>query len=548
MVSQKPKRKLSSMPKMRQVTQSQQMAPKKPKRRLVYFRPGQITFLATHQEDSVSEERLRAWVAEIQEFLEGWQITWPPRTFSFPPPPEEEYEYKSSNDQEEQLRGAFSIIVCDVEKGEDDSSSLRELIVRLDRKLRRKSFAELRVEAVSPNWLASGAPDGGAVGGPGGRPVPFRGTPDRAPYSFRELLALLDKKGIRGDGTGVDVAILDTAPCPHDLIAAFKEWKDRHPLIRTLLGPGSPLRLYPATYDELLRMGSTSLNRHDYEMADHGLFAAGIVHTIAPKATIHLIEVLNPFGVGDLETIARGLEKAYNVIRKPDRRLVVNCSLMLDLPLQLKHCYAKSASDPEHAFERRILGMVNRGPKSPDGKRQVFALKAMCDRLGDVGRQAIAAAGNDWREKSDRLSAPTTRYPAAFSRTVGVGALPKDSKPDRATGKYEASSYSNLADKPPETGIMTLGGEPGEEQGGLGLYLGQFPGCEENCTKWAWWAGTSFATPILTGAIAAVLSKATGPRTTQEAIHALYTNGIISEEQTLAKEDALLTEQDYPGP
>ena len=185
--------------------------------------------------------------------------------------------------------------------------------------------------------------------------------------------------------------------------------------------------------------------------------------------------------------------------------------------------------------------MVNGGPKPADDKRQVLALKAMCDRFGIVGRQVIAAAGNDWREKSDRQSAPTTRYPAAFSRTVGVGALAKDSN-----GLLAASSYSNLADRPPQTGIMALGVEPGEEKGVLGLYLGEFPGCEENCTKWAWWAGTSFATPILTGTIAAVLSSPTRPGTTQDAIAALYKAKIIRDYHTPAKEDALLTMQDYP--
>ena len=92
---------------------------------------------------------------------------------------------------------------------------------------------------------------------------------------------------------------------------------------------------------------------------------------------------------------------------------------------------------------------------------------------------------------------------------------------------------------------MTLGGEPGEEQGVLGLYLGEFPGGEPNCTRWAWWAGTSFATPILTGAIAAVLSSRAGHRRTQAAVKALYEKGIIVERQTLAWEDAMLAKQDY---
>ncbi len=107
---------------------------------------------------------------------------------------------------------------------------------------------------------------------------------------------------------------------------------------------------------------------------------------------------------------------------------------------------------------------------------------------------------------------------------MGVGALPKDVAPDFTTQKYPSSSYSNIADVPNTvTKIATLGGEEGEGQGVLGLYLGEFPGCENlpNCTKWAWWAGTSFAAPILTAAIAAVLSSPNGPDRTQDAFQLL---------------------------
>jgi hypothetical protein len=45
--------------------------------------------------------------------------------------------------------------------------------------------------------------------------------------------------------------------------------------------------------------------QNPYRMTDHGLFVAGIIHTIAPQAELHLIEVLNPYGVGDLESITR---------------------------------------------------------------------------------------------------------------------------------------------------------------------------------------------------------------------------------------------------
>jgi subtilisin family serine protease len=134
----------------------------------------------------------------------------------------------------------------------------------------------------------------------------------------------------------------------------------------------------------------------------------------------------------------------------------------------------------------------------------------------------IAAAGNDHRP--GQSVAPQARVPAAFDSVQGVGALPKALP--RKNGKLKKASYSNQADKPRKIGITTLGGEEGEGQGVLGLYLGEFPCGEPNCTKWAWWAGTSFATPVVTGVTVAVLSNMIGTdRQTQVAIERLYYPG-----------------------
>jgi hypothetical protein len=98
----------------------------------------------------------------------------------------------------------------------------------------------------------------------------------------------------------------------------------------------------------------------------------------------------------------------------------------------------------------------------------------MCERLDKVKGQIVAAAGNDSEKKDGKRNARSGRYPAAFGKVIGVGALPKGATPG-PDGKYEASSFSNLADKPAQTGVMALGGEPGEKNGVLGLYLGEFP-------------------------------------------------------------------------
>src|SRR5207249_2911717 len=103
------------------------------------------------------------------------------------------------------------------------------------------TIAGFTIQSTSLNWLTSVASQGSGTGGPGGRPSPYYGSRKNAPYNL-DIVTKLKKKNIYGDGEGVDVVILDTAPCAKDLVSAYKQWPD-HPLISTLLGPKGKLHL-----------------------------------------------------------------------------------------------------------------------------------------------------------------------------------------------------------------------------------------------------------------------------------------------------------------
>lgn len=518
-------------------------------------------------------------------------------------------------DQPTPFNSAFSLLACKLNNVPDKADkplSLLNDILNLRSAFREKPEVEISSSAadsapqvekmnvvdVSPNWTMSATPNGSGTGGPGGLPRPFMGTDEdvqaNAQYKFdiTDKLANLYGQGSTGaKGENVDVAILDTAPCLHDLVLAQKEWP-KNDLIQGLLGPNGKLSVYPATYEELQRMDNASLNWHDYEMSNHGLFAAGIVHSIVPEARIHLIEVLNQWGVGDLVSLAAGLAKASKKIyqRRSGRHLVVNCSWMLDLPLVGEHCSEIDETDPDYEFVQAILHFVLAE------REQASAIWAICNSISLAGGQVIAAAGNDWnkerkdkKEKSEagisgqtqgpRTDAPEARYPAGFVSVIGVGALPKESKIDAT--KHKASNYSNLGDKPEMIAIMTLGGEEGETNGKnngvLGLYLGEkYPVEDDSPPKpenhrrkfkmerrhdkdeknsWAWWSGTSFATPIVTGTIASLLSVSpkpgnNTPNKVKELVQVLYANSIIQNNGTEAEEDVMEVKQGPipPGP
>ncbi len=510
-----------------------------PMRKYGYFRDDQIVLLVTQQVDLspeepvISETQLKGLSDEITPNLKNKKE----ESRLLPTPRVDTLRYSTKDNNKQNL---IHTIAYHVEDAPEDPLYLTEVIRQFNERSINKSIHGLTIVGASPNWLTSVVSQGSGTGGPGGRPSPYNGSRTGAPAGFGSLITSLTQKNLYGKGEGVDVAILDTAPCTHDLVAAPKEYPD-HPILSTLLGPNGKLRLYPAPYDEVVRLGNTSLNHHDYNMTDHGLFVAGIIHSIVPQANIHLIEVLNQYGVGDFVSFVRGLTIIMNKLYNSERKLVINCSWMLEFPRDPLHCRHTDLADPDAVFEQEVHHF------SQSDQSTLRMLEYLFNQFSSLGREAIAAAGNDGRV-GDKSLVPA-RYPAALNNVRGVGALPKAVQ-TTIQGQYERSTYSNLADEPGIKGIMTLGGEEGEGKGVLGVYLGEFPmetnpslwrvflkwlitllggkaAGPRNWTKWAWWAGTSFATAILTGTVAAILSSSAQITRTQDAIQELYNSGII---------------------
>jgi subtilisin family serine protease len=528
--------------------------PAEDKLELTYFQPGEIVYTVSHPGEQLSQEdidTITKWSSELAEKSGLVFIPRPEEQISFPPggpekedPKEHEFVYSGERRYQRPAvveHPAFTMLFGYVTQETDDPSdvdqaTLAKFIHALDRR-REKLFAgsEIKLESVSPNWLASPTKDWGGTGGPGSIPVPYAGDlPPAYKFTIPEIDRLCDGIQEEDRGKNVVVAILDTAPDASSIEEAYKDWAGSgrvHGLIESLLQPGGRLTVHNATPEERRRMSHVHLLDHRYKMSDHGLFVAGIIHSIAPAAEIHLYEVLNESGVGDLKTIADGLRKAYGLTQ--DQHMVVNCSLVLNFP----------RIDPLHPRRlgkrvRKMMPVFNmRGVKLLEwAKRQVQTIEWACQNLYQQGARVVAAAGNDRRRRGVR---PQADYPAAFDSVLGVGALKKD--------RLTPASYSNFSDRPEKTGIITLGGEGGAKQGILGIYLGDFPPeqigmtAPKNMDKWAWWAGTSFATPIMTGLTAAMLS--TGNHgTTEQAISALYRQGIFT--QTGWGEDALEVKQD----
>jgi hypothetical protein len=419
--------------------------------------------------------------------------------------------------------------------------ALLALAIDLDNKDNREKAPGGNLEAVTPNWLLGGsASSPGSTGGPGIRPTPYDGSSKTEEYLFHTLPAIQGEPvGGRLDEPAVDVvvAILDTAPTletEEEILSAqldnlYKQWvenkpeAEQHPLLKSLLGPEGKLKkVYldddvdkpiPGVWPD----GYIQAEDHDYLMTDHGLFVAGIIHSIAPQAELHLFQVLNRYGVGDLLSITQALQKIRDDDETfPKDRLLVNLSLTIHLPLAKEH--GRKGKKPDSLLDK-IWNEIQKDKKWAE--HQVESINRLCGGFHAQGGKVIAAAGNNAEKGKGR---PQACFPAAMDSVLGVGALPKARKPNNPSDKVEAASYSNRSDKPEITGITTLGGDEGDKQGLLGIYVGEFPPphSSQSANGWGWWGGTSFAAPIITGMAAAVRGFIPGLATMEAAVGELF--------------------------
>jgi hypothetical protein len=540
-----------------------------------YFKPDEMVFHLAGDVDDASIGSLIQWAQEnAPPGVEVSQQQQPP--IRFPPPQQQSpgisnkaafltrkaVRRRPYKPPMQEKQGPFTLVVAKV-SGLNEAPALLKFVLDLD-KSRKKAPLDPKnpLQVVALNWNLSGGPSTpGGTGGPGARPDPYTGPANTTEHNFRqdtlpENLRIQPENG--NEGAGVVVAVLDTAPT-QPLDAIYERWvelaTEKHSLLESLRDHDAlqvetdPFVDIPSRLIDPNPPGLLQSEDHDYEMSDHGLFVAGIIHSLAKKAKIHLFQVLNRYGVGDLASIARGLEKVISTY--PNGNLVVNMSLTLEFPLEEAHITTEDAQGRELGLQilsqkrpwlvdiicrlinlicmiiEYLFGLRLPGCEASWFERQALPLLSICRSVNTLGSDIIAAAGNK-RKTGYR---PQALYPAAFPDVLGVGALPKypNPPPDPNT-RLATASYSNFSDSPEGTGIATFGGEPGPYNGILGIYLREFPApkdsnrpATESTNGWAWWCGTSFATAVMTGMTANTLSNMSAGSTPRDAVNQLIT-------------------------
>jgi hypothetical protein len=242
--------------------------------------------------------------------------------------------------------------------------------------------------------------------------------------------------------------------------------------------------------------------RPEFAMPDHGLFVAGIVHSIAPDVELHLLRVLNDFGIGDQFALEQVMRSLPGVLLRdaPDARLIVNLSLGSAVPVPRRRYWDRWL--PESRRRARDQRWPDeRTNQLLDGAHQ--SLLNTVQWLHDQNVLVVAAAGNDGLRHHNQGEPPAPRYPAYYEPVLAVAASIEDGQP---------ADYSNRGDvRPFGNGITTFGGQvvpSGRDQpprtAAEGSMIGfassgQLAGGDVNRTGWVRWAGTSFSSAIISG-------------------------------------------------
>lgn len=324
------------------------------------------------------------------------------------------------------------------------------------------------------------------------------------------------------DGAGTQIIVLDTSPFTTPGEARFGSDFITPPLTLTVE--------IPFTIDLTHTVPELSC-LDNIDISDHGLFAAGLAHAVAPASDIKLIRVLGDDGAGDLGGI---LYVLHNLQQTPfESPTVLNLSLGITSDPPSPAC--ASQKPPKEGFT---------------GLRDWYAGLPLEDRLAqsnclDTGslRQVIldfqndsnvliaAAAGNH-----ARVGAPLeAQLPARYGMQPPVGeGYPYVLAVAASTGARDAAFYSH-------TGSIAAPGGGDNDSPCADAWVGKQPGCWDEAQDFVvsitarkdgsggleyslgYWEGTSFATPLVAGMAAGLFPNLSAQATAQQVLESAST-------------------------
>jgi len=385
-----------------------------------------------------------------------------------------------------------------------------------------------------PNWLSGstngtdlvthGCPVSPAIPVPANESCPS--SPGLWPISLK-----LPKEMQSMTGSGVTVFVLDTLPHVRRIKAAALAAGNNNLLLQDL-AESVTFKHYdlPQFVDvpgpmQVATGKDIGGKLEGFEMPDHGLFVAGIIHDLAHNANIECIRVLNDEGVGDGQTLVKVFNDILKRMSSPGKGK--RAGDLYQQPIVINMSLVTTPDDEE--LSKRLPDV------SPTDVRTT--LEMLIKIMTAQGVVIGASAGNDSdpRDTSMNMGSGNAmgtrqgpRFPASSENVIAVGALDKFNRPASYSNKpgpkeMAIAAYGgelptpipvvNPNSTPPSTDCMT---SAKVSDAIIGVYTAlSYPAlsakdCEPsypipNPNAWAYWSGTSFATPIISAVAARVL-------------------------------------------
>lgn len=286
--------------------------------------------------------------------------------------------------------------------------------------------------------------------------------------------------------------------------------------------PPEPLKICISSPAE--RFHGTS-RRHIYikspgtrTVDEHGIFVAGLIHRIAPQCKLHLVDVLNQHGQGELFGFLyalmllakRGLGKVTATRHQPLNKAIVNMSLGVTLSKENMRKAgvreALKAMRTAHLVQPTTNNFLLRSMLEDmvSTQQYVGSLRTITKLLTELGAILVAAAGNDSARVDGDLP---PQIPARYDEVISVAA---------STSEGKKANYSNRGDVTAPGGGTDLPDvkpqyPPPASQTAKDLtpltVMSVSPRLSEGDAGLAIWSGTSFATPMVSGLIALMVEK-----------------------------------------
>lgn len=299
-------------------------------------------------------------------------------------------------------------------------------------------------------------------------------------------------------------------------IRNFVSFQRAHPSEPLEICISSPAERFLGTSHRHIQIKSAETRTID----EHGLFVAGVIHRIAPKAKLHLVDVLNQHGQGELFGFLnalmllakRGLGKLTPATPQPLHKSIVNMSLGVTLSkgnmAQAGVQQALKAMRTAHIVHPTTNNFLLRSilEDMVNNQHYVGSLRTITKLLSELGTILVAAAGNDSATITGDLP---PQIPARYDEVISVAASVYNGKRANYSNRGDVTAPGGGTDLPDVKPQHPPTSATAAKDMTPFTIMSVAPQLKGEDAGFAIWSGTSFAAPMVSGILSLLVEKMT---------------------------------------